>query len=73
MTDLTGTPGFATHSAERTLSRRRALALELTATVALTVSLVIAATAVSLGNRSSARSDLIERVPVAAPLNAQAR
>jgi len=61
MTELAGKPGFASHSAERTLSKRRAVALELVATVALTVSLIVAATAVSLGNKSSTRSGAIER------------
>jgi hypothetical protein len=49
MTELTGSPGFAAPLAGKKLSRRRAVALELVATVTLTISLVVAATAVSLG------------------------
>lgn len=67
MTELTGSPGFAAPLAGKTRSRRRAVAIELVATVTLTISLVVAATAVSLGNRS-----LVERPLSAAsmvPLN----
>jgi len=63
MAELTGNPGFAPPPTEKTLSRRHAVALELIATVALTVSLIVAATAVSMGNRSLARGDL-ERPPL---------
>lgn len=63
MTELTGSPGFAPPLAGKKLSRRRAVALELVATVTLTISLVVAATAVSLGNRS-----LAERPTAAAPM-----
>ncbi len=63
MTELTGSPGFAPPLAGKKLSRRRAVALELVATVTLTISLVVAATAVSLGNRS-----LAERPMAAAPM-----
>ena len=62
MTELTGSPGFAPPLAGKKLSRRRTVALELVATVTLTISLVVAATAVSLGNRS-----LAERPFAAAP------
>jgi len=62
MTELSGSPGFAPPLAGKKLSRRRAVALELVATVTLTISLVVAATAVSLGNRS-----LVERPSAAAP------
>jgi hypothetical protein len=48
MTGLTGTAGFASPIAEKRFSKRRA-GIELFATVALAVSLVIAATAVSIG------------------------
>ena len=66
MTELSGSHGF-TPRAETSLSKRRTLAIELIATVALTVSLVVAATAVSLGNRSLARGDaLFEQAPVLA-------
>jgi hypothetical protein len=65
MTELTGGPGFAAPLAGKTRSRRRAVAIELLATVTLTISLVVAATAVSLGNRS-----LAERPFAAAPIAA---
>jgi hypothetical protein len=48
MTELTGQVGFASPVTEKKFSRRRA-GIELFATVALAVSLVIAATAVSIG------------------------
>ena len=48
MTELTGKVGFASPVTERKLSKRRA-GIELLATVALAVSLAIAATAVSIG------------------------
>lgn len=59
MAELTGNPGFAPPRAEQTLSKRHVAGLELIATVALTVSLVVAATAVSIGDRSLARGDVI--------------
>jgi hypothetical protein len=69
MAELTGNPGFAPPRAEQTLARRRqAIALELIATVALTVSLIVAATAVSMGNRLLTRADLAEhpaQMPIA--------
>ncbi len=68
MAELSGNPGFAPPRAEQTLSRRRAVALELIATLALTVSLVVAATAVSIGDRSLARGDVIARPALQAPL-----
>ncbi|HUD85406.1 MAG TPA: hypothetical protein VMR17_03085 [Xanthobacteraceae bacterium] len=49
MTALTGMVGFASPVSEKTASRRRRLGIELIATVALAVSLIIAATAVSIG------------------------
>lgn len=67
MAELTGNPGFALPRAKQTLSRRRAMALELIATAALTVSLIVAATAVSMGNRLLARDDSIERAFVHMP------
>jgi len=54
MTELTGDPGFAPTKPERLLSKHHAFALDLIATLALTVSLVIAATAVAMAKRSSA-------------------
>ncbi len=53
MADLTGKPGFAPTHAARTRTKRRAAALELMATVALTVSLAVAAAAVSTGGNRS--------------------
>jgi hypothetical protein len=49
MTALTGKVGFASPIVERKLLRRRTLGLELIATAALAVSLIIALTAVSIG------------------------
>ena len=57
MVDLPGSLGFARPRTENTLSRRRAATIDLIATFSLTVSLVIAVTAVSLGNRSLARME----------------
>ena len=68
MTELTGSPGFAPPLAGKKLSRRRAVALELVATVTLTISLVVAATAVSLGNRSPAERPMAA-APMALPLD----
>jgi hypothetical protein len=61
MAELAGNPGFAPQQLEETQSRRHAVALELIATLALTISLVVVATAVSLGNRALTRGDLAER------------
>ena len=66
MAELTGNPGFAPPRKENTVSRHAA-AIELIATVGLTISLVVAATAVSLGNRSLTRGELIERGGVQMP------
>ena len=54
MTELTGNPGFAPMTPERLLSKHHAFALELIAMLALTISLVIAATAVAMAERSLA-------------------
>jgi hypothetical protein len=59
MAELTGNRGFAPPRAEQTRSKRHLAALELIATVALTVSLVVAATAVSIGDRLLAGGDVI--------------
>jgi hypothetical protein len=67
MAEPTGNLGFAPPRARKALSKRRAAALALMATVGLTVSLVVAATAVSMGNRSFARSELTARQPVQMP------
>lgn len=68
MAELTGNPGFAPPKPEKALCGNHAVALELIATLALTVSLVIAATAVSLGNRSLARGNLAERPAAQMPI-----
>jgi methenyltetrahydromethanopterin cyclohydrolase len=49
MAELTGMVGFASPIAENRLSRRRNVCVELIATAVLAVSLVIAATVVSIG------------------------
>ena len=49
MTELTGMVGFSSHIAEKRRAKRHTLGLELIATVALAVSLIVAATAVSIG------------------------
>jgi hypothetical protein len=63
MAELTGSPGFAPSQDDKTLARRRAAAIEMAATVGLTIALVIAATAVSLGNRSLMRAQFGDRGP----------
>ena len=47
--DLSGQVGFATPITEKSFAKRRRLGVELFATLALAVSLMIAATAVSIG------------------------
>ena len=49
MTELPGEIGFASPMTETTFSKRRRAGVELMATIALAISLVIAATAVSIG------------------------
>ena len=49
MTAQTGQVGFASPASEKALARRRILGIELIATVALAISLIVAATAVSIG------------------------
>jgi len=49
MTELTGTAGFASPIAEKTCAKRRRAGVEMFATLALAVSLLVAATAVSIG------------------------
>jgi hypothetical protein len=49
MTELTGKVGFASPISKTVLSKKRILGVELVATLALAVSLIIAATAVSFG------------------------
>ena len=62
MAELTGQPGFVPPKAQQTGSRRRqAIMIELLATATLTVSLVVAATAVSMGNKLLSRGDVLEK------------
>jgi hypothetical protein len=49
MTDLTERAGFGSPITEKTFAKRRRLGVELFATLALAVSLIVAATAVSIG------------------------
>jgi hypothetical protein len=49
MAELTGKVGFASPISEKALSRKQTVGVELAATLALAVSLIIAATAVSIG------------------------
>jgi len=49
MTELSGNVGFASPITDRKFSRHRNVAVELLATAALAVSLIIAGTAVSIG------------------------
>ena len=49
MTALTGKVGFASPISDKSLSRKRTVGVELIATLALAVSLAVAATAVSFG------------------------
>jgi hypothetical protein len=49
MTELSGKVGFSSAATDRKLSRRRCNIIELTATLALAVAFVIAATAVTVG------------------------
>ena len=62
MAELTCVPRWGKHHIAP-----RAAAIELIATVRLTISLAIAATAVSLGNRSLTRGELIDRGGVPNP------
>ena len=59
MTELTGKVGFASPVSERRISRRRVARRRIDAAVALTVCLIIAATAVSIGMaRAQALADI---------------
>ena len=49
MIELTGKAGFASPTTEKAFAKRRRAGVELFAAVALAISLVIAATAVSIG------------------------
>ena len=71
MTELTGKVGFASPVSTKRITRCRLLGIELIATMALTLSLIIAATAVSIGMaRAQAFADLShhERAPFAVAL-----
>jgi hypothetical protein len=62
MAELNGQPGFAPPQRQRTGPRRRqAIMIELLATATLTVSLVVAVTAVSMGNKLLSRGDALEK------------
>ena len=52
MTELTGRAGFVSPVSETMFAKRRRAGVELFATLALAASLVIAATAVSIGARA---------------------
>ena len=68
MAELTGQPGFAPPKKQQTGSRRRqATMIELLATATLTVSLVVAATAVSMGNKPFTRGNFLEKTTVQSP------
>jgi hypothetical protein len=68
MAKLTGQPGFAPPRTQRTGTRRRqAIMIELVATATLTVSLVVAATAVSMGNKLLTRGDALVKTAVHMP------
>lgn len=71
MADLTGSPGFVAPRAGRMATRRRAIALEMIATGTLTISLIVAATAVSMGERSFARGHVAGPAGVQMPLPRQ--
>jgi hypothetical protein len=69
MAELTGSPGFAPPRKDNTTSARRAAPIQMVATVGLTVALVVAATAVSLGNRSLTRGESGPRGGMQNPAN----
>jgi hypothetical protein len=68
MTMLTGMVGFASPVTEKKFSKRRHAGIELLATVALAVSLVIAATAVSIGMARAQAIGAVVRDNNGAPL-----
>ena len=67
MSELCGT-GFAPPRTARVRSRRRAAAIELIATFSLTLSLVVAVAAISIGNRSLLRDDPGSRATAHTPV-----
>jgi hypothetical protein len=68
MTELTGMVGFASPVTEKKFSKRRHAGIELLATLALAVSLVIAATAVSIGMARAQAIGTVVRDNNGAPL-----
>jgi len=69
MAELTGQPGFAPPKEQQAgRLRRQAITIELLATATLTVSLIVAATAVSMGNRLLSRGDVLEKTVAHPPL-----
>jgi hypothetical protein len=71
MIELTGKVGFASPIAEKSLSRRRTRGVELIATLALAVSLIVAAAAVSIGMahaQAFAGTEANDRAPFAVAL-----
>ncbi len=68
MAELAGKSGFVLPRNKQTHWTRRAAALELVATATLTVCLVVAATAVSLGNRALTRGEFADSAPTSAVL-----
>jgi hypothetical protein len=68
MAELTGQPGFAPPRRQRTgIRRKQAVLIELIATATLTVSLVVAATAVSTGNKLLIHGDFPAKTAVHLP------
>jgi hypothetical protein len=68
MAELTGQPGFAPPRRQRTgIRRRQAMMMELLATATLTISLVVAATAVSMGNKLLIRGESSAKTTVHMP------
>jgi hypothetical protein len=71
MTALTGKVGFASPISEKISSRKSTLGVELIATLALAVCLIIAATAVSIGMARA--QSLVSLRPIHAPLYCRER
>ena len=68
MTELTGKVGFASPVTEKNFAKRRHAGIELLATMALAVSLVISATAVSIGMARAQAIGAVVRDNNGAPL-----
>jgi hypothetical protein len=69
MAELTGSPGFVPRG-EKNQAGKRAAAIQLIATVGLTISLIVAATAVSLGNHLLTRSESTDHGAMQPPVGA---